>query len=221
MKRSKPSRRRLGVLTMVGLLLVTAIPVGIAVAEPGQEDSRRLGATLDQLSELLQRLEAELAVLERPAAERLEEGVEEALEAIERMIETLERPREEPDEEAWKVRIVELDLRLHRLVRILGEIVESTPRMPGRPNAESAIEDLRVWLDSRIIEASLGMTPEEYEQLVGAVYRTARVLGHRIAELAKRVEPKTAFPELARLVERLEDLLFRLDGFILHRFPRR
>jgi len=25
---------------------------------------------------------------------------------------------------------------------------------------------------------------------------------------------------LARLVERLEELLFRLDGFILHRFPK-
>jgi len=221
MKRSKSSRRRLGVLTMVGLLLATATPVGTAVAEPGQQDSRRLEATLDQLSNLLQRLEAQLAVLERPAAERLEEGVEGALEAIERMIELLERPREELDEEASKVRIVELDLRLHRLVQILEEIVESTPRLPERPNAESAIEDLRVWLDSRIIEASLGMTPKEYEQLEGAVFRIARVLGRRIGELAKRVEPKTAFPELARLVERLEDLLFRLDGFILHRFPRR
>ncbi len=221
MKRSKHSRRRLGVLTLVGLLLVTAIPVGMAVAEPRQDGGGRLEATLDRLSDLLRRLESELVALERPAAERLEESVERAIEAIERIIELLERPREELDEEAPRTRTVELDLRLHRSVQILEEIVESTTRPPERPNAEEAVEDLRGWLDSRIIEASIGMSPEEYEQLEGAVHRAARVLGRRIADLARRVEPETAFPALARLVERLEDLLFRFDGFILYRFPRR
>jgi len=214
MKRAEHPRRRLGVLAMVGLLMIAAIPVGTAVAGPGK-DSGRLEATLEHVSDLLSRLEGELAALERPAAERLEERIEGAIEAIEGLIDMLERPRGDLNVEAWKLRIIEIDLRLHRLVQV------STARAPQRPDAEETIEDLRVRLDSMIMEASIGMSPEEYEQLEASVYRTAHLLGRRIADMAKRVEPKTGLPLLARLVERLEELLFRLDGFILQHFPKR
>jgi len=220
MKRAEHPRRRLGVLAMVGLLMIAAIPVGTAVAGPGK-DSGRLEATLEHVSDLLSRLEGELAALERPAAERLEERIEGAIEAIEGLIDMLERPRGDLNVEAWKLRIIEIDLRLHRLVQVLEELVESTARAPQRPDAEETIDDLRVRLDSMIMEASIGMSPEEYEQLEASVYRTAHLLGRRIADMAKRVEPKTGLPLLARLVERLEELLFRLDGFILQHFPKR
>lgn len=204
---------------MVGLLLVAAVPGGTVVAEPVEEPGR-IEMTLEQLSDLLMRLEAELAALERPAAEQLEDRLEDVIEAIEGLLDGLDGPRGDADVEAWKARIVKFDLQLHRLVYVLEEIVESTEAVPQRPNAEESIDNLRIILDSIIMDASFGMDGEQFEQLEEAVYKTARVLGGRIADMAKRVEPKTAHPILARLVERLEELLVRLDGFILHRAPR-
>lgn len=220
MKRSEHPRRRLGVLLMVSLLTVTAVPVGIVVAEPAS-NSGGLERTMDALSEALQRLEAELAALEGSRAERLEEKIEGVIEAVERLLEILDNPREQLDEAARKARLLQIDLQLHRLLYVLEEIVESTVTIDQRPDAEGAIEDFREKLDGWIVYASVGMSPEEYEQLEGIVYRTAHVLGQRVADLAKKAQPKTSLPGLARLVERLEDLLFRLDGFILQHNPRR
>jgi ElaB/YqjD/DUF883 family membrane-anchored ribosome-binding protein len=217
MKRPNHPRRRLGVAALVGLLLVTALPVGVAVAEPAQ-DARPLQTVIERLSETLQRLEGELAALEGPRAERLEEKIEAAVEAIGGI---LDAPRQGGDEAEGQGVLVRINLELHRLLQVLEEIVESSATIPERPDAEETIEDLRVRLDSLILEASVGMSSEEYEQLEDAVYRTAHMLGRRIADLAKKVEPRTAFPALARLVEQLEGLLFRLDGFVLRHAPQR
>lgn len=220
MTKAQGPRRRLAVLIMVGLLIVTAVPVGVAVAEPS-EGPRGLESALEKVSDLLMRLESELAALERPVAERLEEWLEGAIEAIENLLDQLEAPREEIDEAAWKARIIVLDLQLHRLVYLLEEIVESTPPAVDRPQAEASLERLRVELGSIIMEASFGMEREQFEQLEEAVYRTAHLLGGRIKDLAQKVEPKTGTPRLASLVEKLEGLLFRLDAVILDHFPRR
>jgi hypothetical protein len=220
MQKGEGPRRRLGVLALVSLLCVAALPVGIVVAEPAGE-SGRVEATLEQLSGLLMRLEAELAALERPQAERLEQQLEEVIEAIEGLLDELDGPRRTADLEAWKARLLRFDLQLHRLVYSLEEIVESTAAVPARPDAEESIDNLRIILDSIVMDASFGMDGEQFDQLEEAVYKTARVLGGRIKDLAKRVEPRTALPELARLVERLEELLVRLDGLLLHRAPQR
>ena len=219
MKKVEGPRRRLGVLAMVGLLFVAAVPVGGVVAEPAEEPGR-IEVALEQLSDLLMRLEAELAALERPAAEQLEDRLEQVIEAIEGLLDEAEGPQRPADAEAWKARIVKFDLQLHRLVHVLEGIVESTTALPERPDTEESIDNLRILLDSIIMDASFGMEGEQFEQLEEAVYKTAHLLGRRIKDLAKRVEPKTALPGLARLVERLEQLLARLDGFILHRAPR-
>jgi len=219
MRKVDGPRRRLGVLAMVGLLFVAAVPAGIVVAEPA-EKAGRIEVALEQLSELLLRLEGELAALERPQAERLEQRLEEVIEAIEGLLDELEGPRRAADLEAWKARILRFDLQLHRLVYALEEIVESSVAVPARPDAEESIDNLRIILDSIIMDASFGMDGEQFEQLEEAVYKTARVLGGRIKDLAKHVEPKTALPGLARLVERLEELLAHFDGFILYRAPR-
>lgn len=219
MRKVDGPRRRLGVLAMVGLLFVAAVPARIVVAEPAEE-AGRIETALEQLSGLLLRLEAELAALERPAAEQLEDRLEQVIEAIEGLLDEVDGPRKAADLEAWKARIVKFDLQLHRLVYALEEIVESSVAVPARPDAEESIDNLRIILDSIIMDASFGMDGEQFEQLEEAVYKTARVLGGRIKDLAKHVEPKTALPGLARLVERLEELLAHFDGFILYRAPR-
>jgi len=220
MNEAKSSRKRLGVLMMVGLLLVAILPMGTALAEPAKDEGR-LEAALEHVSDLLMRLEAELAAMERPAAERLEERLEGAIEAIENLLDALEGPRRDINEAAWKARIVAFDLQLHRLVHLLEEIVESARNVPERPEAEESLDRLRIALESIIMDASFGMEHEQFEQLEEAVYKTAHLLGGRIKDLAKKVEPKTDTPKLARLVERLEELLFRLDALILQHFPRR
>ena len=228
MKRSEHLRRRLGVLCLVGLLAVAAPPAGLALAEgpaaggPGG-GAGRLEHTLDALSEALQRLETELDALDNPRLDGLEERIEEAVEAVEHLLDILETPRQELTEAQWRARLVEIDLQLHRLLYVLEEVVESSVAFDGdeRPDADEAIEDFREKLEGWIVYASAGMSPEEYEQLESAVYRTAHVLGRRIADIAGKVQPKTTLPGLARLVERLEELLFHLDGFLLQNAPRR
>lgn len=219
MMKAEQPKKRLGVLAMVGLLMITVVPIGGAVAEPSGGEGR-LEQALEHVSDLLMTLESELAALDRPAAERLEERLEGVIEAIGHLVDQLERNRETRDEAAWKARLLAFDLDLHRLVYLLEEIVESTKATPERPNAEESLERLRIALESIIMDASFGMDHEQFQQLEEAVYKTARLLGARIKDLARQVEPKTGTPRLARLVERLEEVLFRLDTLILHHFPR-
>ena len=222
MKRSEHLRRRLGVICLVGLLSVAAFPVGLVSAEePANEAADRLEQTLGALSSALQKLETELDALDRPRADNLEEKVEEAVEAVEHLLDIMETPRRELTEAQWKARLVEIDLQLHRVLYVLEEIVEASVAIDERPETDEAIEDFREKLEGWIVYASAGMSPEEYEQLESAVYRTAHVLGRRIANIAGKVQPKTALPGLARLVERLEELLFHLDGFLLQNAPRK
>jgi hypothetical protein len=212
-------RTRIGVVsTIVLALLISAVSVGV-IAEPAG-DRHPVARTLERLSDVLVRLEADLAALDAPKAEGMEERLEEVIGLIGELLDELGRPREGAAEDAWKARIVTFDLRLHRLVYLLEEIVERTPSTPARPRAQRSIDDLKVWLDSLIFDASAGMTAEEYEQLEDAVYRTARALGERVREMADRVAPRPVH-SLAGVVDRLEELLFRLDGFLLHRLPQR
>jgi len=222
MNEAKGTRKRLGVIALIGLLTLTAVPGGVAVAEP-TEGGGRLAMTLEHVADLLMQLESELAALERPAAEHLEERLEDVIEAIENLLDGLDGSRQEVDEAARRARLAAFDLQLHRLVYLLEEIVESSSATPQRSkaDAEESIDRLKILLDSIIMDASFGMEQEQFDQLEEAVYKTARLLGGRVQEMAQKVEPKTATPRLAHLVERLEELLFRLDALILHRSPRR
>jgi hypothetical protein len=233
-KKIEGPQRRIGILAAVALLAVAAFPASTAVASPPDlriepppmEPSEgggqlRFARMLEHLSDLLQRLEGELAALDRPAAERLENGLEEAIEAIEAFLDGSERPSERPDERARKARITQLDLRLHRLVRVLEEIVEKAPEGPGRPRALVSIEELREWIDDCLALASAGMSVGEYERFERTAHQVAKFLGERISEVAKNAPARPESSRLARLVERLEDLLFRLDGVLLRQFPGR
>ena len=231
MKTNRHPCRRLAVLAAAGLLLVAVLPIGAAAVPPELpveppvpeivEGDGPFAGMLARLSELLQMLEGDLAALEGPRAERLEERLEEAIEAIEDLLDATGRPGERLDERAWKMRLTMVDLRLHRLVHLLEEMVEGTPERPQRPRALGSIEQLRAWVGEYVAQASKGMNPEQKERFERSVHRMAQFLGERISEMAKKAGAKPEHPRLERLVERLEELLFRLDGILLRGLPRK
>ena len=206
----------LGACILMMLTLVTAIP---AFAEPDQ--AAPVEGTLERLVDVLGRLEAELAALEMPAAERLEEGLERIVELIHGLLVEFDRPRDDEGGEGVRARIVALDLMLHRLLYVLDEIVENAQETPARPRAVGALDDLRDWVDGYIDGLTAGMDPRIAGRVERAAFETVRNVASRIGEMAKNIEPgDKGRPVLARLVEQLEELLFRLDGFILHRYHR-
>ena len=156
---------KIGRLTLLALLvgslfLISAVP---AFAERPQRPEPAPGEgpvvkTLEHVEEALKNLEAELASMTAPVAERLEERVEEVVEVLGAVLGRIGDKEINPEDAAIQKKIVELTLRLHRLIYQLDEMVENAPRT-GAPQP-----------------------------------------GLRI---------------LARFVERLEDLAFKLDGFIL------
>jgi hypothetical protein len=201
------------------LLIVTTIPAGLVLAEP--EKPAPVEQTLERLGDVLARLEAELAALEAPPAERLEEGLERIIELIEALLEDSDRPQEANAPDAFGGRLVKLDLMLHRLLYVLDEIVENATKPPARSGAKGAVDDLRGWIDGYIEGATAGLDPRIADRLEKAAHEMVRDVAKRIADMAERARPDDrGRPVLARLVERLEDLLFKLDGFILRHADR-
>ena len=206
------------VAVLMGALMLVGTPLGVLMAE--EAPPSRLEGTLESLSDVLQRLEAELAALEAPKAERLEDGVEEIIELIEGLLAAFNGPGEDLDRAAMARRIVQLDLMLHRLVHVLDEIVDASAESPARPRARGAVDDLRRWVDAYIAGLTAGMDPGIAERIERAVHDMVRDMASRIAELARKAQPsEPERPGLARLVGRLEQLLFQLDRFILKLFP--
>ena len=220
--RTNRRRWRVGIPTVCFLsavLLVATVPVGTAFAEPDPSENP-VEFTLEHLADVLGRLEAELAALEAPAAERLEEGLEQVIELIANLLDEIGQPREEDEEGgAIRARILRLDLMLHRLLYVLDEMVENAGETPARPRAKGALDGLRAWIDGYIDGATAGMSPREAARFERATHEVIRSLAQRLADMARDAQkPDRGRPILARLVERLEELLFRLDGFILHHF---
>jgi len=206
----------MAVLGLVSVMLIGgAAPMGV-LAEP--EAGARAETMLENLSGVLSRLESELAALQAPAAERLEEGLEQIIELIEELLRAFDQPQDDADGRT-RAQILRLDLMLHRLVHVLEEIVENATDGPSRPKAGGAVEDLRRWIDGYIDGMTAGMEPRVADRFEKAVQEMVRDLGAQIAGMAERATPQDRDrPILARLVERLEDLLFQLDAFILRQF---
>ncbi len=215
-------RRRTRIPTacaLSALLLVAAVPVGTTLAEPSPPENP-VEFTLEHLADVLARLEAELTALEAPAAERLEDGLEQIIELIGDLLDEFDRPQDE-DGTPIGARIVELDLMLHRLLCVLDEIVENAAETPARSGAKGALDGLRQWVDGYIDGATAGMNPREAARFEKAAHEMIGSLAQRLADIARNAQkPDRGRPILAGLVERLEQLLFRLDGFILHHFAQ-
>ena len=209
-------RERIARVVIVGLVSVVLIggaaPMAV-LAEP--EPGKRVETMLESLSDVLSRLEAELAALRAPAAERLEEGIEEIIELIKVLLRDFAGPQDE-EETGARARILKLDLMLHWLVHVLEEIVENGEGS-SRPKDGDALEGLRRWIDAYLDGMTVGMDRQAAARFERAVHEMFRDLGARLAQMAKQAQGNDG-RVLGRLLERLEDLLFQLDAFILHNF---
>ena len=202
---------------MAALLTLAGVPAATAWAS---EPPAPIETTLEQLSDLVSRLEAELAAMEAPVAERLEERLEELLELIESILSDFDRPQSDGDRDALKVRILRLDLAMHRLLFLLENLVEEAVEDSERRGAADAIEGLRRWMGGYVEKMTTGMEPERAERFEAAAHQAMRDLVRRLAAMTERVRPsEESRPLMARMIERLERLLFRLDGFILEHLP--
>lgn len=209
--------KRITVMVLSALLTIAVLPMGTAWADasPGS-----IQTTLEELSALVARLEADLAAMEAPMAERLEERLEGLLELIEDILTELDLPRDGGDRDALRLRILRLDVAMHRLLFLLDEWVEEAAETPGRPDARHAIEGLHRWMNGVVEAMTAGMDSAQAERFEAAAHQAMRDLVRRLATMAERVRPSDGNrPLLARVVERLELLLFRLDGFILDHVP--
>jgi len=213
--------RKTIMLTIALVLLAVMVPSMSALAD-GEPGPPPIELTLEQLSNLVQRLEADLAASRNPVAERLEERLEGIIEGIEGLLDLLERPRDEESMPVVRLRILQFDLTMHRLLYLLEEVLEGT-ESPQRPGAREALEGLRRWIDGYVNAMTAGMPPEQARRFEATAEQAMRDLVQQLVQMARRARPEespdTDRPMLARLVERLEELVFRLDGFILRNLP--
>ncbi len=213
-------RAKVAALTIALALLLTGIPSGRAIAggEPGPAP---VELTLERLSNLVERLEAELAASRNPVAERLEERLEGIAAGLEGLLDVLARPRDEESTPVLRLRILSFDLTMHRLLYLLDEILDE-PDAPQHPDAREALEGLRRWIDEYVQAMTAGMLPEQARRFEAAAERAMRDLVQELIGVAERTQAprrESSRPALARWVERLETLVFRLDGFMLGQFP--
>ena len=206
--------------TIAVALLLVIIPSGMAIAQ-NQPPSVSAEITLGRLSNLVQRLEGELTASRNPLAERLEERLEGVIEGLEGLLDLLDRPRDEEDAPALKRRILQLDLTMHRLLFLLEEMIEQ-PNAPQHGTVREAFEGLHRWMNGYIAAATEGMPAEQARRFEAAAQEAMRSLVAQLAAMARRPQASSNLPNdtpLLQLVERLERLVFRLDGFILGHLP--
>jgi len=218
MNRLKNGSLLIGVSVLIAALLFAFVPAGRVVAAPPEGGNRPLVLTLDGLADILSRLEERLCSLQARPGERFDKQLDQLIGLIEDLLDQEGLPFDEEGGLPVKARIVRIDLRLHRLVYILDEIVEDAADTPARPAAREAMDDLRNWLDGYIEGATAEMSPAEADRFEEAARAMIRALAGEVLGIVRRAETQDR-PTLERLVERLEDLLFRLDGFILRNSP--
>jgi len=205
------------ILVVVALSLFAAVPV-VAAQDAAANEPRPLEVTLERLAGLLTRLETELAAVDRPAADRLEQRVAEAVGLVEDVLASLGGESEDP---ASPRGVVRLDLTLHRLVALLEEIVGEPRDRPERAKARMTLDELRTWVDGYVAAAASGMSARDAERFDRAAHDLARALAAQLARVAKKANAaEPSGPKLPQLVERLEELAARLDGVLLRQTAR-
>jgi hypothetical protein len=202
------------ILVVVALSLFAAVPV-VAAQDAATNEPRPLEVTLERLAGLLTRLETEVAAVDRPAADRLEQQVTEAVGLVEDVLTSLGG---ETEEGVPAKRAARLDLTLHRLVALLEEIVGEPRDRPERAKARMTLDELRTWVDGYVAAAAAGMSARDAERFDRAAHDLARALAAQLARVAEKA-PATEQGKatLPRVVARLEALTQKLDELLLRR----
>jgi hypothetical protein len=203
--------RRTQKLMALGFALVAlVVSLPAFAADDVPTAPKPLVATLERLGGLLTQLESQLAAVDRPAADRLEDRVAEAGDLVEELLVSLEAPGASPREQAMK-----LDRALHRLIAVLEGIVAGPDRQAERDQVRTTLGELRAWVDGYIAAATAGMNPREAERLARAAQDMARSLLTRLAETAKKAQDtQPGLTKLSLVVERLNALTARLDALL-------
>ncbi|MCX6093038.1 MAG: hypothetical protein NTX23_09265 [Candidatus Bipolaricaulota bacterium] len=178
-----------------------------------EDAPKPLEVTLERMGDLLTRLDAELAAVDRPAADRLEQRVEEAAGLVEDVLASLGG---ESDSATPRQGAARLDLTLHRLVALLEEIVGEPGARPERAGARTTLEEVRAWVDGYVAAATSGMNARDAERFDRAAHDLARGLAAQLARVAKKA-PATeqGNAKLPQVVARLEALTLQLDELLL------
>ncbi len=195
---------------VVGLLCaMAALP--LAAAEDSLPTARPLDTALGQLADVLARLDVELASVDKPAADRLEDRVEEAAAIVEDLLAALE-------DETAPQQPARLDASLRRLIGLV-ETIAAKPGTQVKPQgSRPALEEVRSWVDGYIAAATALMNPQEARRFERSARDLARALASHLASLAKRAPAAdapagrlpAAVTRLEALTQRLTDVLDRL-----------
>jgi chemotaxis protein histidine kinase CheA len=213
--------RPVAVLLLSAVVLFAAMP---GVGALAQEDTPRAEVAIEALEAILTRLEEALVRLDEQEVPVLEEQLETIAALLEALIAQLEEGQDEDDGDL-KRQIVKLDLLLHRLVNTLERLVArqdaATPPTAEARRAREAVESLRVWVNGYIDGLTASMRPDqarEFERLAGALLKALNEHVARIVHGAiERHEEPT---KLEMLLERIQELVHRLDRFIARHFGR-
>jgi hypothetical protein len=113
---------------LFGLVFGLAAVPALAEHAPGPDTEGPVRTTLERVSDALKTLEAELAAMQAPVAERLEESVEKVIEALDGVLTRMDEGAIDRDDPAVRKKLVEINMRLHRLIYRLGEVAEGDAR---------------------------------------------------------------------------------------------
>jgi hypothetical protein len=197
-----------GVLASAVVLLL-AVPA--LCADDASSQPQSLEVTLEHMAGLLGRLGDELATVDRPTADRLEERVEEAAGIVEDLLASLS------DEDAPR-QPARTDAVLRRLIALLEDIVGGPGPQPERARARATLEGIRAWVDGYIAAATAGMNPRDAARFEHAAQDLARALASHLAGLAHRAPAaRQKDGRLPQAISRLESLAQRLDELLARR----
>jgi len=222
MRNDRPAVRFGAVLFLSTLTLLAAMP---AVGVLGQEeDPAPRESAMEALEGILTRLEEALVRLDEVEIPELERQ----LEAIAGLLGELLVQLEEGDsggEPTTKEQVVKLDIMLHRLIHTLERLVArqeaNEPPSQEELRAREALENLRIWINGYVDGLTQHLRPSEareFERMAGALLQA---LNRHVARIVHAAIEKHEDPtRLELLLQRVQDLVARLDAFIVRHFGR-
>ncbi len=202
------------IMTLMALTLLGA-PMTVADEASSGEATEPFEAILQQLSDILVRLERKLSALETPPAERLEYGVEEIAELVEGLLRNLEVTSDETPEGVGQ-RVARLRLMLRQLVSVLESVIDVSTT--AQPSAREALADLWIWVDGYLEGVTAGMDDRMADRIETMAHEMVRDLAARLADMLRRAQQDApAETRLEALTDPLKELIQQMDRLLRRR----